>query len=165
MASSLRAQSERLYHVFCDLVRGYQFRDRGEICCFGLSVSQCYTLDALIQHGPMSMGELAGRLYLEISTMTRVVDQLVAEELAARVADAADRRVCRVQISAKGTALITQIRDELLKEYEAVLRNVPSESREAVIDAMSSLLTAFQERQVCRSNICGDGRKRAGKAG
>ena len=74
MSPSLARQAESLYDVFSELVRGYQFRDREGICCHGLSVSQCYTLDALVRHGPASMGELADHLYLEVSTMTRVVD-------------------------------------------------------------------------------------------
>ena len=147
---SLNRQAERLYHVFAELVRGYQFRDREEICCHGLSVSQCYALDALETHGPMTMGNLAGQLYLELSTMTRVVDYLVAKKLATRVADAKDRRVCRVQISQQGRSLVSRIRGELMQEYKLILRAIPPESREAVISAISHLLSAFKERQESR---------------
>ncbi len=147
MPGSLHRQAERLYRVFVDLVRAYQFRDREEICCHGLSVSQCYTLEALDMHGPMPMGELAGRLHLEISTMTRIVDYLVTNKFATRVTDADDRRVCRVQIGRKGRSLAARIRAELVKEHELVLREVPRESREAVILAMSHLLSAFEARQ------------------
>ncbi len=151
MPGSLHRQAERLYRVFVDLVRAYQFRDREEICCHGLSVSQCYALDALNTQGSKTMGELAAHLHLEISTMTRVVDGLVADKLAARAEDARDRRVCRVQISRKGQSLLLRIRDELIKEHELVLREIPSESREAVITAMSHLLSAFKDRQRCVS--------------
>ena len=147
MAASLRRQAERLYHTFAELVRGYQFRDREEICCHGVSVSQCYTLDALERQGSMTMSELADHLHLELSTMTRVVDYLVINKLVTRVTDAKDRRVCRVQITRKGESLVFKVRLEVIKEHEAVLREIPPESREAVISAMSRLLVAFQERQ------------------
>jgi DNA-binding MarR family transcriptional regulator len=97
----------------------------------------------------MAMGDLAGHLHLEISTMTRVVDHLVADGLVTRVADANDRRVCRVQLTRKGRSLISKIRAELLTRYEAVLRGIPAQSREAVITTMSRLLRAFEERERC----------------
>ncbi|MFQ5806705.1 MAG: MarR family winged helix-turn-helix transcriptional regulator [Phycisphaerae bacterium] len=165
MSPSLEPQAERLYQLFAELVRRYQFRDRDRICCHGLSVSQCYTLDALDRLGPRTMGELAGHLCLEISTMTRVVDHLVANKLAARVADANDRRVCRVRITGKGRALVSKVHDGLIAEYEQVLRAVPPESREAVIQAVSQLLSAFEERQRCSSADAKGGRRRARRTG
>ena len=146
MPPPLRKQAENLYRVFAELVRAYQFRDREGICCHGISVSQCYTLDALSEASPLTMGELAGHMHLEISTMTRVVDYLVANRLASRVTDPEDRRVCRVRISAKGRSMVSKIREELVDEHEQVLREVPAASREAVITAMSHLLHAFHQR-------------------
>ncbi|MHC4974208.1 MAG: MarR family winged helix-turn-helix transcriptional regulator [Planctomycetota bacterium] len=146
MAESLNNQAERFHEVFVELVRRYQFRDRDRICCHGLSVSQCYALQA-VETQPLAMRALAGQLHLEMSTMTRVVDHLVANKLVTRVADRKDRRVRRVQITRAGRTLASRIRGELLAEYEQVLREIPVQSREAVIQAVSLLLTAFKERQ------------------
>jgi DNA-binding MarR family transcriptional regulator len=151
MSPPLTRQAQRFYQVFAELVRGYQFRDREGICCHGLSVSQCYTLEALDAPGPATMGELAGRLFLEVSSMTRVVDHLVRNNLAKRTTDDRDRRVCRVQITRQGRALVAGIRAELVKEHELMLREIPAGSREAVIQAMTHLLAAFKQRQRERS--------------
>jgi DNA-binding MarR family transcriptional regulator len=147
MPPALSRQAERFYQAFAELVRGYQFRDREGICCHGLSVSQCYTLEALESHGPSTMSELAGHMFLELSSMTRIVDHLVANRLAKRSQDTNDRRVCRVQITRQGRVLAARIRGELVKEHELMLREIPAESREAVISAMSHLLSAFKQRQ------------------
>ncbi|MHC4515575.1 MAG: MarR family winged helix-turn-helix transcriptional regulator [Planctomycetota bacterium] len=147
MGKRLRRQAGQLYEVFVELVRRYQFRDRDSIGCHGISVSQCYSLDALWRSGPLTMGELAAELALEISTMTRIVDHLVEAGLADRQEDAADRRVRRVGITRKGEQLASQIHDGLVAEYEQVLREVPAEHRESVIQAIRRLLSAFQERQ------------------
>lgn len=147
MATSLDQQAERFHELFAELVRRYQFRDRDRICCHGLSVSQCYALQAVEAQGPLAMRALSGQLHLEMSTMTRVVDHLVAKKLVTRVADRKDRRVCRVRITKAGRTLASRIRAELVAEYEQVLREIPVRSREAVIQAVSHLLTAFKERQ------------------
>ncbi len=165
MSTTLKRQADRLYQVFAELVRGYQFRDREGICCHGLSVSQCYSLEAVYMHGPMTMGELAAYLYLELSTVTRIVDSLVAKGLASRAEDAKDRRVCRVQLTRKGRSLVSKIRGELVKEHEAVLRRISPVSREAVISAMSHLLSAFTERQSSISPVGEIKRRTKHKAG
>ncbi len=146
MTATLTRQAERMYTVFTELVRRYQYRDRDRNCGHGLSVSQCHTLDAIDRLGPRSMGELAGDLYLDVSTMTRIVDNLVANKLATRVSDPDDRRVCRIRIAERGRDLVSKIRDNLIAEYQDVLRAVPPESREAVIQAVSLLLSAFEDR-------------------
>lgn len=151
MARSLHNQAQRLYDVFAELVRGYQFRDREGICCHGLSVSQCYSLDLLDKDGPMPMGELAKALYLELSTVTRVVDQLVKQRLASRENDPTDRRICLIRITRKGQSMVADVRGKLIKEHEMVLRNIDADSRESVIAAMSHLLAAFNERQQSRT--------------
>ncbi|MHC4217352.1 MAG: MarR family winged helix-turn-helix transcriptional regulator [Planctomycetota bacterium] len=153
MSPPLPLQAQRFYEVFAELVRGYQFRDREGICCHGLSVSQCYTLETLQAQGPATMSELAGRMFLEVSSMTRIVDHLVTNGLARRSADPHDRRVCRVQITPKGRSRTTRIRAELVKEHELMLREIPAESREAVISAMSHPLTTFKQRQQQRCEV------------
>ncbi len=147
MGTRIHRQAEQFHDVFVDLVRRYQFRDRDSIGCHGVSVSQCYALDALFRLGPQTMGELAAALALEISTMTRIVDHLVTARLATRQEDADDRRVRRVCITRQGQQLATRIRDGLVHEYEQVLRAVPVEHRETVVQAVRHLRSAFQERQ------------------
>jgi DNA-binding MarR family transcriptional regulator len=164
MASAFKRQAERMYAVFAELVRRYQFRDRDQVCCHGLSVSQCYTLELLAEGGPRTMGALAAEICLKISTATRVVDHLVSSGLAARLSDPNDRRVCCVQITDAGRTLVARIREEIVAEYEAVLSAVPARSRESVIDALSHLLSAFKQRQSPDARRC-DAQDRAGAEG
>ncbi len=152
MRTTLSRQAQRMYGVFAELLRRYQFRDRDQVCCHGLSVSQCYTLELLAEGGPRTMGALAAEICLKISTATRVVDQLVAGGLAARLDDPHDRRVCRVEITKAGRDLVARVRAEIVAEYGAVLKAVPVASREAVIEALSHLLLAFKQRQHAAGN-------------
>ncbi len=147
MGKRLHGQAERFHEAFVELVRRYQFRDRDAIGCHGVSVSQCYALDALWRSGSLTMGELAAELSLEISTMTRIVDHLVEAKLADRREDPNDRRVRRVCITRKGRGQAGRIQGELVAEYEQVLGEIPAEHREAVITAIQQLLSAFEQRQ------------------
>src|SRR6476646_7457918 len=65
-----------LHEAVADLVRVYQFRDRDRICCHDVSVTQCYALETLVEHGPLRLSALAERLFLDKSTTSRVVSTL-----------------------------------------------------------------------------------------
>ena len=99
MKTQLPAQAKRLHQALTHLVQKYQFRDRNDICCYGISVSQCHTLEALGEHGTQTMHALAEHLHLAVSTVTRVVDQLVEKGLAERHTGEKDRRVCEVALT------------------------------------------------------------------
>ena len=142
MPRSLAAQAHDLQRVMAELVRKYQFRDRNETVGHGLSVSQAYVLRALHEHGPLSMGELAGELRVSVSTMTRVVDPLVRKRLAERDRSGDDRRLCRIALTAAGRRLWSRIERELTASDAAVLRTITPSERETVIRVIGLLSRA-----------------------
>ena len=82
--SDLARDARAFYDALSDLVRVYQFRDRDRICCYDISVSQCYALEALVRRGGMTLNDLAAQLYLDKSTASRVVDALERKGYVAR---------------------------------------------------------------------------------
>jgi DNA-binding MarR family transcriptional regulator len=145
MKACLPAQAQRLHQALTHLVQKYQFRDRNDICCYGISVSQCHTLEALGEHGTQTMNALAEHLHLAVSTVTRVVDQLVDKGLTERHTGAKDRRVCEVALTPRGTALLRTIQGELIAREQAVLERIPAASRTHVIWAIEALSEAVDE--------------------
>lgn len=139
MDKQFERQAEELHQIVTELVKKYQFRDRHEICCYGISVSQCYALEAISRRGQITMGELAGQLHLTVSTMTRIVDQLVAKGLVKRWFDPNDRRVCCVALTASGRKLIEQIRGELLATEKEILKGIRPEARTELLSALKQL--------------------------
>ncbi len=145
MPRPLLAQAHDLQRVMAELVRKYQFRDRNETVGYGLSVAQAYGLRALSEAGPLTMGELAGELRVSVSTMTRIVDQLVRKALVARVQDPGDRRLCNVVQTAAGRRLWAQIEGDLTRSDAEVLRMISTAERETVIRVIGLLSAAVDE--------------------
>jgi MarR family 2-MHQ and catechol resistance regulon transcriptional repressor len=141
-ATATDDEARRLHRAVSELVRRYQFRDRNEICCFGISVSQCYALEALGQAGELTMGALASQMRLTVSTMTRVVDQLVKNGLVRRTIGREDHRVCCVGPTPAGRGLLARISAELVESEQAILEGIPAEHRESVIHALEELSSA-----------------------
>lgn len=140
--SSLVADGHRLQRAISGLLRRFEYRDRNEICCHGVSVSQCHTLEAAVEQGSATMSALARTLYVSVSTMTRIVDGLERQGLVERRPDGRDRRVWRVVPTAAGQALAGRIRDELAAGVAEVLARVGEEHRESVILALEELTRA-----------------------
>ncbi len=89
----------------------YQFRDRDRICCYDVSVTQCYALEALVRRGGMTLNDLAAHLYLDKSTASRVVDALERKGYVDRPPHPDDRRALLLEATAAGRALDGKIRD------------------------------------------------------
>lgn len=151
-SSLLLSQATELQRAMADLVKKYQFRDRNETVCYGLSVSQAYTLRALHERGPLSMGALAQAMHLSVSTLTRVVDQLVKKSLVARVRPDADRRVCRVDLTDAGRELWLRIESELVGSNVDVIESIRPEERETVIRVMGLLSRAVDAWRAEKAN-------------
>jgi len=136
----LRRSAVTLHRALTDFVRQYQFRNRNEICCYGITVSQCYLLDALSTRGPLSMQELASHLCLKISTVTRLVDGLVKKSLVRRQKDSEDRRVVRAELTETGRKTHDKITEDLLARQEKILLSMPEGVREEVVRAICTLV-------------------------
>jgi DNA-binding MarR family transcriptional regulator len=131
-ADNLQRDAEALHEALSGLVRLHQFRDRDQICCFDVSVPQCYGVEALVEDGPLTLGELAQRLYLEKSTTSRVVDALERKGYVTRAPHPDDRRALQLSATAAGQRLVGRIRASLIEESKAVLANLsPAFRREA----------------------------------
>ncbi|MEK7204198.1 MAG: MarR family transcriptional regulator, partial [candidate division NC10 bacterium] len=105
--------AERLHRLTKELLRRYQFRDWNQICCYGISISQCHILDVLAEEGDLTMQQLAKRMYKSVSTMTRVVAQLVRRGYVKRYQDPEDRRIVHVSITPQGKAIVAAINRDL----------------------------------------------------
>ena len=75
---------------------------------FGVTESQFAVLEALHHLGPLSQGELCGKILKSGSNVTTVVDNLERDGLAQRVRDEGDRRVQIVSLTEKGRALVSE---------------------------------------------------------
>ncbi|MGD0950633.1 MAG: MarR family transcriptional regulator [Candidatus Binatia bacterium] len=98
------------------------------------SRSEIAVLDTVGAEGPMTMGEIAGRVRMPLSTATRVVDRLVVRELVQRERPEDNRRVVRVALAPAGHAF-----------YQAALR-----SRIAGAQRMLQRLTEDERRELVR---------------
>ena len=72
------------------------------------------------------MQQLAKRMFKSVSTMTRVVAQLVRRGYVKRRQDPEDRRIVHVCITPQGKAIVAAINRDLIETQKAILQSIPS---------------------------------------
>ena len=88
---------------------------------------------------PWQVSDLAERFGVSVPSMSRAVDALVKAKLATRVEDPDDRRVRRVQITAKGkdlVATLVTVRMAGIETFAATLSAVQRRKLDAAVEAL-----------------------------
>jgi DNA-binding MarR family transcriptional regulator len=145
-AASLDRDAADLHAAVADLVRVYQFRDRDRICCHDVSVTQCYALETLVEHGSMRLSALAERLFLDKSTTSRVVTTLVKKGYVEQGPDAQDGRAIALSATRKGRNLCARITDDLVDQQRQLLQDLEPDVRAGVVRVLRRLAQAADAR-------------------
>jgi DNA-binding MarR family transcriptional regulator len=101
---------ERLHRLLMELVRvvGVLQPDQA-VPGHAISLSQAYALHELDTDSPLSQRELAERLRLEKSSVSRMAADLEEQGLLVRERDAVNRRVYRLRLTDQGRAVHAQL--------------------------------------------------------
>lgn len=145
-APALQRDAEALHRAVAELVRVYQFRDRDQICCYDVSVTQCYALETLVDRGPVRLGALADLLFLDKSTTSRVVGALVRKGYVEQGADPSDGRATILTATKKGTRLCARITQDLVGQQRQLLEDLAPEVRAGVVRVLERLARAADAR-------------------
>jgi MarR family 2-MHQ and catechol resistance regulon transcriptional repressor len=152
--TALDRDARGLHEAVADLVRVYQFRDRDRICCHDVSVTQCYALETIVEHGPLRLRALADRLFLDKSTTSRVVSTLVRKGYVEQRADAKDGRATTLSATRQGQRLCARITDDLVDQQKQLLQDLDPDVRAGVVQVLRRLAHAADAR--FRSGVSSD---------
>jgi len=95
--------------------------------------------------GPVTMGELSRDLEVPLSTATRTVDWLVTNGFSQRLPDPKDRRVVRVELTAKGRQAYEAISTFMLARVEQAMRPLDAAERKTFLSLLNKVLDGFEE--------------------
>ncbi|MGW3074653.1 MULTISPECIES: MarR family winged helix-turn-helix transcriptional regulator [unclassified Kitasatospora] len=109
--------------------------------------SDVYLLRALVEtDGPSRVSDLAARLMVKSSHVTRQIDRLQGQRLVERTQDTQDRRARRVAITADGRELIDRLKQANLASLGNVLDGVPEPDVAATVRVLRHLIDRYVHR-------------------
>ncbi len=80
-------------------------------------------------------------LYIDFSTLTRIVDKLVKKNLVIREPDLEDRRVVRVAMSAEGREIREKFKQKSKEKAKSALRQMTPEERRTFLNLLETIHT------------------------
>ncbi|HEX5204389.1 MAG TPA: MarR family transcriptional regulator [Actinoplanes sp.] len=92
----------------------------------------------LLADGPQSMSALSAEAFLPLPSLTRLIDQLVDDNLVYRRVDEADRRRIRAYLTTRGRRLHARIAADLTDLPADPLLGSPAESPSSTVSAWRS---------------------------
>jgi DNA-binding MarR family transcriptional regulator len=101
-----------------------------------ISLVQFRTLVLLSDAGTLKAGELAARLGVSASTVTRACDRLVADGLIRRDVNPRSRREVNLSATRRGAALVKRVMTRRRRDLARILATIPAEDRLQVVGAM-----------------------------
>jgi DNA-binding MarR family transcriptional regulator len=140
----IREQSRRLRDAMVWLVRGFSLEDpRKSYPGFYLSPQQCYVLSVVNDVGDISPGDVAKRLGLEKSHLTKIVNTLIQYGAIVKHNDEKDRRKLVLVLTEKGRQMYKELDTVSIASYTNFMKQIPEGEREKVIRATEIMLDAL----------------------
>jgi len=116
-------------------------------CCAGVTLAQCLVLLELDEEERLAVGQLASRLRLDTSTLSRTIDGLVRKGMLHRERDEEDRRVVWIRLTSTGQAVCTAIHQQNDATCRNVFDKIPAAKRTAIVRSFETLVQAFLDSE------------------
>lgn len=140
---------ERALRLWIALARCYSTYARAisfKVQEYGLTPPQFGVLEALYHLGPLSLGDLAGKLLVTGGNVTYVMDRLEEQGLVYRERSPADRRIIQAKLTEKGHALIAGVFPGHGDFVEDLSASLSTEEQEQLRALLKKLGRDIQER-------------------
>jgi DNA-binding MarR family transcriptional regulator len=132
--------ADRLHSAAIHLLRRVRREDRSS----GLSGARLSALSVIVYAGPITVGHLAEAEQVRSPTMSRIVDELVADGLVQRRPSPDDARSTLVHPTEAGVRLTTEGRRRRVSSLAASLASLSSEE----LETLSRAVTLLEEKLV-----------------
>jgi DNA-binding MarR family transcriptional regulator len=114
-------------------------------CGQPVPVSEAHAVTELDRDGPLTQLELAGRLRLEKSTVSRLVGQLIARGWVRRGKRDGDARLVWLELTDTGRKAAGELAAARAARFTLLLEAIPADQRQTVIDALTLLVEASHD--------------------
>jgi len=130
MALALPEFADELNRLMPFLLKEFVRRNTSRIFKEGITLPQLLVMQFLNDHQSSRMTDAATFMKVSTAAITGLVDRLVKSGYAARLFDPNDRRIIRVNLTAKGRGLIRKINDQRRQMVVHIFGKISEQERE-----------------------------------
>ncbi|MEO0805609.1 MAG: MarR family winged helix-turn-helix transcriptional regulator [Cyanobacteria bacterium J06643_4] len=127
------------------LVRAFGLHRPGQTPCGQpVSVAEAHALIELSVQQMLSQNELAARLRLEKSTVSRLVKKMCDRNWIMPIRSNDDRRIVELSLTSAGQEAAEKLAIARQQKFEKILSNIPEDQQAAVLDSLNILVEAMR---------------------
>ncbi|SFA86592.1 MULTISPECIES: MarR family winged helix-turn-helix transcriptional regulator [unclassified Bacillus (in: firmicutes)] len=114
-------------------------------CGFKLSPSQVFALQEL-EDNTLTIGDLADKLLLERSSVSRLVDALVKGGFVNRSLNEENRREVLLSLTEKGMRSVQQVKERSIEYYRSILNEVSEVEQQQILCGFNLFTNALSKK-------------------
>ena len=111
----------------------------------GLNQSELKCLRSFEVDESLNNKDIAEKMHLSQSRLTRIIDGLVKKEYMIREINKSDRRNMKLSLSGKGKKLANKLNNEFVDVHSEILKDIDISKHESLINTMEHLNTAVEK--------------------
>jgi len=135
---------ERIHQLLMDLIRVAGLLQPDQVVAGrSVTMSQAFGLHELDTETPLTQNELAERLHLEKSTVSRMVADLERKGLLVRERDPANRRFYRLRLTPAGRRAHAGMRTMMHEQFIRTVSSMTPAEREGLLVGLPALIKAL----------------------
>lgn len=135
-----------LHQQIQTFIRQFGLLEQGHTPCqYPLSPSQAHAMQTLAQEERLSLHQLAERLRLEKSTVSRLVTNLVERGWVERSTNPDNRREALLRLTEVGYVIADEVHRSAAAQYQAIWQRLSEAQRAQIVDSLAILNAALRE--------------------
>ena len=126
----------------------------GQSECCGVSFAQCHTLLELEESDNISVRDLAERLELDTSTLSRTLDKMFKDGLIERQENPGDRRFLIITLTEQARKILKSINGTCNAYYGRMFDTIPVEKHAIIMESIGILASAMKILRKNDNSLC-----------
>lgn len=130
---------ERFERLIPGFMKVFRSNDSNWLEELNITIAQCVVLQILARNNNCKMSDLSDEIGVTLSNITGMIDRLEKEGLVRRGADPDDRRIIRIQLTAKGNDIAKRIFNRKRKNLTMILSKLSDSDKINLLKIMEKV--------------------------
>ena len=139
-SSETQSDAEKLANIISALQRCFIGKLEKDLAGGNISFSQYFLLGYLIQHGQLSMSEVAKKMEHTTAAATGIIDRLEKLRYVRRFRAEEDRRKVFVVITRQGIALVNRVREDVVSRVSGIMDHLTADEQKSWLHIYEKIL-------------------------
>lgn len=134
------------------LERNLEYINSSDCCLCSVTTAQCHTIVEIGRKKDSMLKDLALTLRIDVSSASKLVEELVKKDLVIRNPSKSDRRSVQINLSDKGRQIFEKIENDMDSVFNEIFEYIDPTEHDAILRSMSLYNQAIEQWKADKQN-------------